>query len=56
MQHTYTSQVKAKLEDAGISFQKVDNLRWVSYLDGSEVVHARTLGQCVNDTAQEVGE
>lgn len=57
MQHTFVSQLKAKLEsEANITFKKVDTLRWVSYSDGSEVVFARTLGQCVTNTAKELGE
>lgn len=57
MQHTHVSKLKAKLEsEANITFKKVDTLRWVSYSDGSEVVFARTLGQCVTNTAKEFGE
>lgn len=57
MQHTFVSQLKAKLEsEAGITFKKVDTLRWVSYDGDSEVVFASTLGQCVTETAKEFGE
>lgn len=57
MQHTFVSQLKAKLEsEAGITFKKVDTLRWASYDGNSEVVYARTLGQCVTMTAKECGE
>lgn len=57
MQHTFVSQLKAKLEsEAGITFKKVDTLRWVSYSDGSEVMFSRTLGECVTKTAKELGE
>ncbi|AMR57536.1 hypothetical protein vB_PsyM_KIL3b_0129 [Pseudomonas phage vB_PsyM_KIL3b] len=57
MQHTYISQLKVKLEsEAGITFSKVDTLRWVSYDGDIEIVFARTLGQCVAQTAKELGE
>lgn len=57
MQHTFVSQLKAKLEsEANTTFKKVDTLRWVSYDGDSEVVFARTLGQCVTETAKEFGE
>ncbi|UAV89728.1 hypothetical protein [Pseudomonas phage COT4] len=57
MQHTFVSQLKAKLEsEAGIEFKKVDTLRWVSYDGTSEVIFARTLGECVTKTAKEYGE
>ena len=57
MKHTFVSQLKAKLEsEAGIEFKKVDTLRWVSYDGKSEVVYARTLGECVTKTAKEYGE
>lgn len=57
MKHTFISKLKAKLEnDGGITFKKVDTLRWVSYDGTSEVVFARTLGQCVTETAKEYGE
>lgn len=57
MKHTYVSMLKEKLEsEAGIRFEKVDTLRWVSYDGNTEIVFARTLGQCVNNTAKELGE
>lgn len=57
MQHTYVSMLKVKLEsEAGITFSKVDTLRWVSYDGDTEIVFARTLGQCVAQTAKELGE
>lgn len=58
---TQTSLLKSKLEhDANISFVKLDTLRWASYIgdvnDSNEIVRGRTLGQCVWDTAKEIGE
>jgi hypothetical protein len=57
MKHTFASKLKTKLEsEANITFSKVDTLRWTSYSDGSEVVSARTLGECITKTAKELGE
>lgn len=56
MKHTYISEIKEILEDAGITFKKVDDFRWVSYDGDTEIVFARTLGQCVEQTNKEYGE
>lgn len=57
MKRTFVSQLKEKLEsEANITFKKVDTLHWASYDGDSEVVFARTLGECVTQTAKEFGE
>lgn len=54
---TFTSIMKEKLErEADIEFKKVDKLRHVSYLNGIEQVFARTLADCVWQTAHKLGE
>lgn len=57
MKQTQASQMMTKLEnEAGISFKKVDTLRYVSYDGDQEIAIARTLGQLIWKTAEELGE
>jgi len=57
MQHTQAFQMMTKLEtEAGISFKKVDTLRYISYDGDQEIAIARTLGQLIWKTAAELGE
>lgn len=57
MKQTQASQMMTKLEnEAGISFKKVDTLRYVSYDVDQEIASARTLGQLIWKTAAELGE
>lgn len=57
MQHTQAFQMMTKLEnEAGISFKKVDTLRYVSYDGDQEIAIARTLGQLIWKTAAELGD
>lgn len=57
MKQTQASQMMTKLEnEAGISFKKVDTLRYASYDGDQEIAVARTLGQLIWKTAEELGE